>query len=122
MHKLTPAQEEIMHYVWQREECTVGDIREAIAEDRGGKKPAHSTISTLMLALLDRGFLHHRQYGRTFVYTPAVSKEAYGRRSLGELIGSFFGGSPALAVSHLVKQENLNLEELNDLVRKLEEE
>ena len=121
MQKLTPAQEEIMHHVWQLDECTVGDIREAVAKDRG-KKPAHSTISTLMLALLDRGFLNHREYGRTFVYTPAITREAYGRRSLSELIRGFFGGSPALAVSHLVQAEQLNLEELNELVRQLEEE
>lgn len=110
-----------MHLVWELGECTVGDLRDAI-EARDGKKPAHSTVSTLMLALDERGFLTHKQYGRTFVYRPAISREAYGRQSLGRLIRNFFGGSPGLAVSHLVKSENLSLEELNALVRKIEEE
>lgn len=121
MQKLTKAQEEIMQLVWQLGECTVGDLREEINR-REGKKPAHSTVSTLILALDERGFVTHKQYGRTFVYTPAVSREEYGRRSLGQLIKKFFGGSPALAVSQLVEHENLSLEELNALVRKLEEE
>ncbi|MEM9930804.1 MAG: BlaI/MecI/CopY family transcriptional regulator [Bacteroidota bacterium] len=121
MQKLTRAQEDIMHLVWQLGECTVGDLRSAI-EKRDGKKPAHSTISTLILALDERGFVTHKQYGRTFVYRPLVSREEYGRRSLGQLIKSFFGGSPSLAVSQLVEHENLSLEELNALVRKLEEE
>ena len=120
--KLTPAQEEIMQHVWRLGECTVGDIRTAVAEGNGGKLPAHSTVSTLMLALKDRGFVTHRAYGRTFVYTPALSREAYGSRSLAGLIRNFFGGSASLAVSHLVKQENLKLEELNELVQQLEEE
>ncbi|MEM1358683.1 MAG: BlaI/MecI/CopY family transcriptional regulator, partial [Bacteroidota bacterium] len=99
----------------------VGDLREEIAR-REGKKPAHSTVSTLILALDERGFVTHKKYGRTFVYTPAVSREEYGRNSLGQLIKKFFGGSPALAVSQLVEHENISLEELNTLVRKLEEE
>jgi len=110
-----------MHLVWELGECTVGDLREAI-ERREGAKPAHSTVSTLALALKDRGFVTHKKYGRTFVYTPAVSREEYGRKSLGQLIKNFFGGSPGLAVSHLAKEENLSLEELNALVRQLEEE
>lgn len=110
-----------MHLVWELGECTVGDLREAI-EQRDGSKPAHSTVSTLALALLERGFVTAKKYGRTFVYKAAVSREAYGRQSLGQLIKNFFGGSPSLAVSQLVEHENLSLEELNALVRKLEEE
>jgi len=110
-----------MHLVWELGECTVGDLRDAI-ETRDGSKPAHSTISTLALALKDRGFVTYKKYGRTFVYKPAISREAYGRQSLGQLIKNFFGGSPAVAVSQLAKSENLSLEELNALVRKLEEE
>ncbi len=110
-----------MHLVWELGECTVGDLRELI-EQRDGKKPAHSTISTLMLALDERGFVTHKKYGRTWVYTPAITREEYGRRSLGQLIKNFFGGSAAVAVSQLAKSENLSLDELNELVRKLEEE
>lgn len=121
MEKLTKAQEDIMHFVWELGECTVGDLREAVAA-RDGSKPAHSTISTLALALLERKFVTAKKYGRTFVYRPAISREAYGRQSLGQLIKNFFGGSPAVAVSQLAKSENLSLEELNALVRKLEEE
>ena len=122
MKKLTTAQEEIMHHVWQLGECTVGDVRRAIADEQDGKLPAHSTISTLMLALLDRGFLTHRKYGRTFVYTPALSREAYGRRSLKTLISDFFQGSPSLAVSQLVRAKSITVAELEALAQQLEEE
>ena len=110
-----------MHLVWELGECTVGDLRGAI-EEREGKKPAHSTVSTLILALNERGFVTHKRYGRTFVYRPAVSREAYGRQSLGQLVRNFFGGSPALAISQLAKSENLSLADINQLVAQLEEE
>ena len=110
-----------MQHVWQLGECTVADLRRAV-QAKSGKLPAHSTISTLILALDERGFVTHRQYGRTFVYTPAITKEAYGRQRLGRLVRRFFGGSGAAAVSYLVKDENLSLDELGELVRQLEEE
>lgn len=121
MQKLTRAQEDLMQHVWQLGECTVADLRAAIKE-KSGKLPAHSTVSTLILALDERGFVGHREYGRTFVYTPVISREAYGRQRLGRLVSRFFGGSGTAAVSYLVKDENLSLEELGELVRKLEEE
>lgn len=110
-----------MQHVWQLGECTVGQLRQRIAE-RTGSKPAHSTVSTLILALDERGFVTHRQYGRTFVYTPTITREAYGRQYLSRLVRRFFGGSGSAAVSYLVKDDNLSLDELNALVRKLEEE
>lgn len=110
-----------MQLVWEIGECTVGDLREAV-KARSGKKPPHSTVSSLILALDERGFVTHRQYGRTFVYTPAISREEYGRRRLGNVINSFFGGMAGRAVSQLVQHENLSLEELSELVEKLEEE
>ncbi len=110
-----------MHHVWELGECTVGDFAKAV-EAKSGKLPAHSTISTLILALDERGFVTHREYGRTFVYTPKISREEYGRQRLGRLVKSFFGGSGSAAVSYLVKDDNLSLEELNALVRQLEEE
>ncbi|WP_116126053.1 BlaI/MecI/CopY family transcriptional regulator [Lewinella sp. IMCC34183] len=121
MKPLTKAQEELMHHVWDIGECTVGTLRHHLA-GKTGKKPAHSTISTLMLALDERGYLTHREYGRTFVYTPRISREQYGRQRLRRLVQRFFGGSGSAAVSYLVKDENLSLDELNALVRQLEEE
>ena len=121
MQVLTRAQEDLMHYIWEIGECTVGELRQAI-KAKTGKLPAHSTISTLALALDERGFVTHRDYSRTFVYTPVISREEYGRQRLRRLVSSFFGGSGSAAVSYLVKDENLSLDELNALVRQLEEE
>jgi predicted transcriptional regulator len=121
MKQLTRAQEDLMQHVWDLGECTVGQLRKSV-EARTGKLPAHSTISTLILALDERGFVSHRSYGRTFVYTPRISREDYGRRRLSRLVGRFFGGSAGAAVSYLVRDENLSLDEISELVRKLEEE
>ncbi len=121
MRQLTKAQEEIMQLIWDIGECTVGNLRDEI-ENRTGSKPPHSTVSAIVLALDKHGFVTHKTYGRTFVYCAALSREQYGRRSLKDLLQNYFGGSPNRLVAHLAKRENLNIDEVSDLLRKLEEE
>ncbi len=120
MKKLTRAEEEIMQAVWALRECTVGDIRTYLETQLQLPKPAQSTVSTVARILLEKGFLEHRAYGRTFVYSPKVSKEDYSRQSIKQLVSDYFGGSANRLVSFLVKQEDLSLEELNRLVEKLD--
>ncbi|MCB9284336.1 MAG: BlaI/MecI/CopY family transcriptional regulator [Lewinellaceae bacterium] len=120
MKKLTRAEEEIMQAIWAMGEGTVGDIRTYLEEQLQLAKPAQSTVSTIARILLDKGFLEHRAYGRTFVYSPRVSKEEYSRQSIQQIVSDYFGGSTNRLVSFLVKQEDLSLEELNRLMEKLD--
>lgn len=109
-----------MHIIWALKKCTVGDIRNYMVEKRDQKKPPHSTVSTLVRILDEKGFLEHEAFGRTFVYQPLISKEEYSKQSLQTLVQDYFGGSPNRLVSFLVKKEDLSLEDLNALIRKLE--
>ena len=122
MKKLTRAEEEIMQAVWALGEATVGDIRNWLEAQLQQSKPAQSTVSTIARILLEKGFLEHRAYGRTFVYSPKVSKEEYSKHSLRQLVSDYFGGSANRLVSFLVKQEDLTLEELNRLMEKLDKD
>ena len=123
MKKLTKAEEEIMQIIWEIAPCTVADIRNYMEQELGMKKPPHSTISTMVRILDDKkNFLKHTAYGRTFVYEPAVSKAEYSHQSVQKLVRDYFGGSMNRLVSFLVKEEDLSLNELNELVDHLEEE
>jgi len=120
MKKLTRAEEEIMHIIWALEKCTVGDIRNYMVEKLQQKKPPHSTVSTLVRILDEKGFLEHEAFGRTFVYRPLISKEDYSDQSLQTLVRDYFEGSTNRLVSFLVKREDLSLDDLNNLIQKLE--
>jgi BlaI family transcriptional regulator, penicillinase repressor len=120
MKKLTRAEEEIMQAVWALNECTVGDIRSWLESQPEPSYPAQSTVSTIARILLEKGFLEHKAYGRTFVYSPKVSKEAYSRHSLRQIVSDYFGGSANRLVSFLVKEEDISLDELNKLIEKLD--
>jgi predicted transcriptional regulator len=70
----------------------------------------------------EKNFIQHRSYGRTFVYTPNISREEYSKQSLRRLVSDYFDGSSRQLVSFLVKENDLSLKELNSLLDQLEEE
>ena len=120
MKKLTKAEEEIMHILWDLERSTVSTIREVIAEKTGAKKPPHSSVSTIVRILEEKGFIDHKAYGRTYEYFPIVKKEEYSRRTLKKFVADYFDGSMQDLVSFLVKKEDLDLDQLNDLLDQLD--
>ena len=121
MNKLTKAEEEVMQVIWQRKNCLVSQILDDL-KDASGKKPPHSTISSIVRILEKKGFVDHKAYGRTYEYFPIVAKADYTKRSLRGLVQDYFGGSAKQLVSFLVKEEDLSAEELEQLLDQLEEE
>ncbi len=61
MKKLTKAEEDIMQIIWRLERCTVSNVLEQL----GKPKPPHSTISSIVRILENKGFVDHKAYGRT---------------------------------------------------------
>jgi predicted transcriptional regulator len=118
MQKLTKAEEDVMHLLWDITRGTVSDLLEKCPEP----KPPHSTVSSVVRILEKKGFVDHKAYGKTHEYFPLVSKEDYGRRSLGDVLRNYFGGSVSRLVSHLAEEENLNPEDLTNLIKVLEKQ
>ena len=120
MKRLTKAEEQVMQIIWKLERCTVSDILNEIAKE--GKKPPHSTISSIVRIIEGKGFLDHKAYGRTYEYFPIISKDSYSRSALKKLASDYFDGSMNRLVSFLVKENDLDLSELSDLIDQLENE
>lgn len=120
MKRLTKAEEEIMQIIWRLGRCTVKDIREDIG---GDPLPHHSSISTIVRILEDKkNFLSHKAYGRTYEYFPIVKKEDYSKQRLNKFVDDYFEGSVNRLVSFLVKEDDLSIKEISELLDKLEEE
>jgi predicted transcriptional regulator len=119
MQRLTKSEEEIMQALWYLGTGTVGDVRVWLEQHIREEKPAHSTVSTMLRILCDKGFLDYKVHGKTFEYKPLVSKEAYSRQSLGQMVNHYFEGSAANLVSFLVRNEQLSEEEIENLKKLL---
>lgn len=113
--QLTKVEEEIMHYIWELERCTVSDIIKRLGEP----KPPHSTISSIVRILEKKGFVDHKAYGRTYEYFPIIEKSAYSKKNVRSLVSNYFSGSANKLVSFLVNEEELSLDELSELIEDL---
>jgi BlaI family transcriptional regulator, penicillinase repressor len=120
MQKMTKAEEEIMQALWVLERATVGEIRNWLEVNIKDEKPAHSTTSTLLRIMGEKGFVGYNAYGRTFEYYPLISKDDYSRRSLDQMVDDYFSGSAAQLVSFLVRDEKLSDAEIAELRKMLE--
>lgn len=115
---LTPQELEIMKLVWQRGAATVRDVYETLLERR---KIAYTTVMTMMKILETKGYLKKRRQDRAFVYRPAHPKHQVIGGMIREFIDRVFNGSAEPLLVHLVKSRHLREEDLQKIVRMVEE-
>jgi BlaI family transcriptional regulator, penicillinase repressor len=118
MKEITKAQEEILRVLWEIGEGAVANVIEKIPDP----KPAYNTVSTVIKVLERKGYVSHKEFGKTYVYFPIVSKEEYARYAVKSSYAQLFNGSLNQIVSFFVKQDNVSLKELEDLRNYIEAE
>jgi len=117
MKTLTVKEEEIMNHIWNNGEMQVRELQALYDEPQ----PHVNTLSTLMRILEEKGFLSHRAISaRCFKYFAKISREQYRNRSLTGVIDKLFGRSYLGAVSTLVSEEKISVDELKELIRQIE--
>ncbi len=112
---LTKAEEQVMQVLWSLGKGFLKDIVEAMPDP----KPHSNTVATLLKILVEKKFVDTETFGRMHQYYPLVSKQAYSNNSLSGLVKGYFGGSYAQAVSFLVAENKLSVEELELLLQQL---
>jgi predicted transcriptional regulator len=115
---LTGLQLSILEVLWDRGEATTQDVWEHLTESR---PLALTTVATLMSRLERKQVLTHRREGRQYVYRATVSRGEVRRSKVRELTESLFGGDPAALLSHLVKADGVDPEELKRMRELLDE-
>lgn len=116
MKKLTKKEEEIMNLFWDKGAMFVKELLELYAEP----KPHFNTLSTMVRTLEANGYVSHKAYGNSYQYFPIVSREEYAGSSFKGIISSYFNNSYLSAVSALVKEEKITVDELKELIEQIE--
>jgi len=117
MKELTRAEEQVMQVLWSLGKGFVKDILEKMPDP----KPAYNTVSTIVRILETKGFIDHKAYGKTHEYFPAVSRQKYTQFYLNNMVKGYFNGSITSLVSFFAKENNLKANEMEELLKKLEE-
>ena len=106
---LSEAQLEIINIVWDQGKATVGKIWKVLAKRR---PVSRNTVSTMVTRLEEKGWLHHRVVGGTFLYSATHPREKVLPRMVHRLVDAAFQGSAEGLVLTLLEGGRLSAEEV----------
>ena len=107
--ELTPAQGEIMEIIWDCGEVSASEVRRVLSRTR---KVARNTVRTLLERMEEKGWIRHREEGRTFLYAAAQPRQATIGQKVQEVVETVCGGSAEALVTALLDYRGLNAGEL----------
>src|ERR1700694_3736810 len=93
-----PLELECLKALWRLREASVRDVREVLTPHR---TLAYTTVMTVLDRLVRRGGVVRRKEGRSFVYTPVMSRESLRKLAVRQLVDSFFDGSEEALLRYL---------------------
>lgn len=117
--RLGRVQLRIMQVLWEHRQASAREITDLLSRD---KPIAHSTVQTLLRKLEKKGAVSHTVEDRTFVFRPAVDRQAVTRSTTRELIERVFGGSAAGLVAYLLREERISRSEIAELRKLIDED
>jgi BlaI family penicillinase repressor len=112
MQKLGTVQLEIMKVLWSRGQATARDVTDALEPTH---HLAHSTVQTLLRKLETKGAVTHDDSSRIFLFRPVWREADTTADATSDLLTRVFGGSITGLVSHLLKHETIDAEEMAKL-------
>jgi predicted transcriptional regulator len=116
--KLTNAELEIMHVVWELDGGTVRQVHEILNQQR---PLAYTTVMTMMNILEEKGHLTRRKEGRAYRYQPVRPKSQVISGMVDDFVGRVFEGSAAPLVVSLVKDKKISKKDLDEIARMIRE-
>jgi len=106
---LSPAQREIMESVWERGELSASDVRAILSQTR---ELARNTARTLLERMEQKGWLKHREDGRTYLYSAAQPRPAAIGQAVLNVVDHVCGGSPEVLLTALLDHRGVTADEL----------
>ena len=116
--ELGSLQQQVIETLWSRGEATVEQVRAALG---GQRKPAYTTILSVLQKLEKAGWVTHRAQGRAYVYAAARSREQAGSGALWKFVDGVFRGDPLLMFEHLIDGDRLDDQALAALRRMIDD-
>ena len=101
-----------MKVVWKLGPATVRQVYEALLKRR---KIAYTTVMTMMNILEQKGFLKKRQGEKAYVYATSKPEQQVLRAIVRDFVDRVFNGSAEPLLLHLVEDDKLTAEELDEV-------
>lgn len=113
--KLPDAEFDVMKVVWANDPpITTNMVLEQLGKQREWKA---QTVITLMLRLVERGFLRTEKVGKERTYYPLVGKEEYLKFETSNFVRQYHDNSVLGLISTLFDDKALDDEDIDELLR-----
>jgi len=110
---LTEAELRLMNVLWDLGESAVSDLVSAVAESAAAL--AYTSVLTTIRILEKKGYVHHRQEARAFLYSPSVGRDEASRSEVRHVLSRFFSNSREGLLLSLLGDGDITAEELQRL-------
>lgn len=117
MKELTKAEERIMQILWKLEKAFTREVLDQFEAD----PPGYTTVATVLSVLEQKGFVTHEMLGNSKRYHPLITKEKYSDFAMSNVMGKYFEGSLSRVVSFFADREKLDIKELDEIIKILED-
>jgi predicted transcriptional regulator len=108
-----------MEALWEHGEQSIRDL----IGNLPGTAAHFNTIATYVRRLEMHGMISHKELSPKFyLYDAAVSREQYVNAIHKENVNKLFGGSYMGFISNLVKEHDVSVDELKELIKMIEED
>lgn len=114
--RLTKLELQIMETLWTRGESSIREIQEAFSES---KRPAYTTVQTIVYRLEGKGVLKRvRKVGNFHMFAAAVSRDVAQKRLIDDLL-SLFGGRTQPVMARLIESGKLTMDDIKEAEKAL---
>ncbi len=106
----------VMEILWRQPSVTLSEIVEALS----GSGWSYSTIKTLLMRLMNKGYVTADKTSKNFRYSAVISEEACRLKEARGFLDKVFSGSVSLLVAALTKEAKITEQERKELLQLIE--
>lgn len=115
MIRLSKLEEELLNVLWSLGRA----FPKVIISKLKKPTPPYNTVLSVIRKLEKQGFIGFEKYGKSHEYFPILKKEEYSHSLLKKVFHDLMGGSKEGLLSYFIKEENVDIKELEALVSEL---
>lgn len=116
--KLQPSEWTIMEKLWEESPRTIMQLYHSLEAETGWSK---STVHTLLRRMNEKGIVFYKEGERAKQYYPNVKRDEAAIAETENLLERVYKGSVGMMLSTLIRNNNLDDEDIKELYEILEE-
>lgn len=116
--KLSDQQYAIMQVLWDNGSASAKQVQQALKEEGW----AHTTIGTVLTRLEKKDILRSETSGRERIFYPLIKESDVKSSMVSGLVSALFKGDPKQLLAHLLKEGDIDKDDLKDIGKMLDKD